>query len=213
MVVGIQEIQLAVTIIKDVSTCLTAITAAVVAVLGLRAWKKQLKGKTEYELARNLLRATYKVRNSFMDARNPTPDYEEIMQALEDAKIENYPELDMESFIHRERAMFNNRSRKIREAFVELDSLSLEAEVIWGSEVRENLRSLTQCASKVNQKIIKYLEMLNYLLNESEEVAGIDVTDVYAWPDDPEEKNFTIEINEAVSQIENYLKPRLRLKI
>jgi hypothetical protein len=43
--------QIYASIAKDVITAGAAITAAVVAVKGLRAWKKQLRGKTDYELA------------------------------------------------------------------------------------------------------------------------------------------------------------------
>ena len=67
----INTIQAYVTLIKDVITGLSALTAAIIAILGLQAWKKQLKGKTEYELAQKYLRAIYKIREAFAWVRNP----------------------------------------------------------------------------------------------------------------------------------------------
>jgi type IV secretory pathway VirB2 component (pilin) len=60
-----------VTLIKDIVTGLAAATAAVIGVLGLRTWKAQLKGKTEYETARSLLRCVYRVRDAMRVVRNP----------------------------------------------------------------------------------------------------------------------------------------------
>jgi hypothetical protein len=57
--------------VKDVATAGAAIVAAVVAVLGLRAWRRQLRGQTQYELARRLLRAVYRVRDEIQGVRNP----------------------------------------------------------------------------------------------------------------------------------------------
>lgn len=68
----IDTVQKYITLIKDIITGLSAFTAAVIAIMGLQAWKKQLKGKTEYELAQRLLRATYKVREAFSWVRNPS---------------------------------------------------------------------------------------------------------------------------------------------
>ena len=90
----IQCIQILITIIKDIFTCLAAITASVVAVLGLQAWKKQLKGKTEYELAQRLLRGVYRVRNAFADVRNPRKTDAEIAQAMREENIEGDPYKD-----------------------------------------------------------------------------------------------------------------------
>jgi len=214
MGVSIQEIQTAIAIIKDVFTALATITAAVIAILGLQTWKKQLKGKTEYDLASRLLRAIYKVRNSFIEARNPSPDYDEIIQAAKEAKIEDYPNLTSESFVRREQARYNIRLKKVRDAFVELDSISLEAEALWGQVVIENLRDLNQCAAKLNLNIQHYLRSLSESSTEYDRNAEREIeTIIFDWPDNPNDNPFTNEINEAIKRVEIFLKPRLKLKI
>ena len=51
-------------IAKDVLTGVAAIVAAGVAVAGLETWKRQLRGNTEYELPRRLLRSAYRLREA-----------------------------------------------------------------------------------------------------------------------------------------------------
>jgi hypothetical protein len=58
---GIQDI---VTLFKDLATIFAAVAAGIIAIMGYNAWKKQLRGKAEYELARRLLRNVYRVRDA-----------------------------------------------------------------------------------------------------------------------------------------------------
>jgi hypothetical protein len=69
---GVQDIQQYVTLIKDVLTAIAAVGAASIGLLGLATWRKQLKGRTEYELARRLLVAVYRIRNAVSYLRNPS---------------------------------------------------------------------------------------------------------------------------------------------
>ncbi len=55
--------------VRDLLLVVPAWTGAVVAILGLNAWRRQLRGKDDYELARRLLRATYRYRDSLRRAR------------------------------------------------------------------------------------------------------------------------------------------------
>ncbi len=57
MICDIEAIQTFATLIKDIITSISvSLAAAIIAFLGLQAWKKQLRGKTEYELAQKLLK-------------------------------------------------------------------------------------------------------------------------------------------------------------
>ena len=78
-----------ISIAKDITTGLAALIGAGVAIVGLRAWQHQLKGKTEYELARRLLRAVYRVRDEIHNVRNPAIMPGEFAVAIEEAGIES----------------------------------------------------------------------------------------------------------------------------
>jgi hypothetical protein len=58
-------------IFKDLCLAFAAVGGFVIAVLGLRTWWRELKGKTEYDLARRILIATYKIRDAIQNVRNP----------------------------------------------------------------------------------------------------------------------------------------------
>jgi hypothetical protein len=212
----LQVVQQLITITKDVFTCLAAITAAVVAILGLQAWKKQLRGKTEYELAQRLLKSVYKVRNAFAIVRNPMQSNAEIAQAMRDAKIEGDPLRDQTVKVRSEEAVYQKRWQNVQEAFLELESHMLEAEALWGEDVKKYLQSLNQCAAKL------FLNIQRYLQNEQRppragapydrEAEREIETIIYSWPADSSDENpFTNEINDVVRQVENFLKPRLKL--
>ena len=56
---------------KEIVVAGAAVAAACIAYLGLAAWKKQLHGRSGYELARRLLRAVYSVRDRIVRVRTP----------------------------------------------------------------------------------------------------------------------------------------------
>ena len=57
--------------VKDIVITLAAASAALCVYLGLNAWRNELKGKAEYELAKNVLKSVYRVREAFKHVRNP----------------------------------------------------------------------------------------------------------------------------------------------
>ena len=106
--------QIYASIAKDVITAGAAITAAVVAVKGLRAWKKQLRGKTDYELARRCLKAVYRVRDAIRMVRNPLQSSEEIAVAVkeEGPSVPQYLSDDYKT----QQAIFSFRLKRANEA-------------------------------------------------------------------------------------------------
>lgn len=54
---------------SDVIVGLSAIFVAILAFLGLRAWRKELIGKAKFEAARNVLLLARKVTSDFTNAR------------------------------------------------------------------------------------------------------------------------------------------------
>src|ERR1017187_7656525 len=60
--------------IKDISIAIAALAGAVVAWRGLNTWKKELRGKKEFELAFRILRAANSLRTEINSTRNVTSD-------------------------------------------------------------------------------------------------------------------------------------------
>jgi hypothetical protein len=60
-----------VTMIKDLCLAGAGVTTAIVAVKGLQSWRRQLRGKSEYDVARDLIKATYRLREVVKVYRSP----------------------------------------------------------------------------------------------------------------------------------------------
>lgn len=181
-------------LIAEGITALSAGTAAVIAVLGLNAWKKQLRGKNDYELARRYLRASYRIRDAMKSVRNPFIPVEEINNALK----ERGPDQSRSDQKDATRAVYALRWKKVTEAGSDLELEMREAEVSWGVEALEIERDLEDCIKELFVAIKMFLDV--------DEIAPKrDI--IY---DNGEQDEYNKKLKNAVTKIENYLKPHLR---
>lgn len=181
--------------LKDLLTAVAAITATFVAIMGLNAWKRQLKGREEYDLARRYLRAIYKVRDSLRVVRNPFIPVEEMSRSLKEKGLDGNDYSDNQNT---NRAVYDTRWSKVSEALSDLRVEQLEAEVLWGREAVEMCDYLDKCVANLMLKVRMFLQGdLN---------SAVDLT-IY---DTGEDNKFSKEIKEAVRITEDYLKPHLK---
>ena len=76
-------------IVKDLLVAGAAVAAAIMAWKGLTTWRRELHGKAKHEVARQMLRATYKVRDAVHHVRHPIGTGEEQIAGLRDG---GYPD-------------------------------------------------------------------------------------------------------------------------
>jgi hypothetical protein len=209
-----QTWQTYISITKDVLTGVAAITAAVVAVLGLQAWKKQLKGKVEYELARRVLREVFNVRDAIRYVRNPFQMGGEIDRAVKEAGIDldpRSPEFRAKS----EAAVYQGRWKQLYKAMSKLELELLEAEVSWGDEILNRVKRLRQCIATLNAKIWLHTYNLEHpprTENESTRREQEEITRIIYWEsEDPTKDSFANEVKNAVDGIAQFLKPYLKI--
>lgn len=199
--------QIYASIAKDIITAGAAITAAVVAVKGLRAWKKQLRGKTDYELARRCLKAVYRVRDAIRMVRNPLQSSEEIAAAVkeEGPSIPQYLSDDYKI----QQAIYSFRLKRASEAFSDLQVELLEAQVSWGTEAVIALQPLQACVLKLQSTIRRHLRRL--LPHGALTPARAEEVEIILYVDEELQDPFSIEIGEAVEQAERFLQPHLKI--
>jgi hypothetical protein len=213
--IDLVQLQLYVTLIKDCITILSTATIAIIAIIGLTTWKKQLKGKTEYELARRLLRAVYEVRDAIGAVRNPFASAAEISISLQEANIEIEPR-DPEFNAKSQSALYQRRWKKVQEALGELDLEEFEAEVIWGHGIKEKILVLRRQVVKLYSYIHLYLTAIQnpdkVILREgnAENVEEV-IYDFHDLIKDNSNNAFTLKTVEAIEQIESFLKPFMKL--
>lgn len=182
-------------ILKNLVTVIATIIASYVAISGLDAWKKQLKGKTDYDLARRYLKAVYKIRESIKEVRNPFISVGEIFAALSDSGL---PEEEHSSMQKSNRAVYSKRWKKVMESKNELDIELFEAEVSWGKNSITISKDLNSLIRKLYVGIKMFLE---YPENRPDRDILYDIG---------EEDIFNNEIDAAIQKIENYLKVYLK---
>jgi hypothetical protein len=89
-------------------------------------------------------------------------------------------------------------------------SISLEAEAIWGQAVKENLEPLQRCAGTLLSTIEIYLDMLEHSISRDKEGVEKERKIMFAYYGE-KDNFFSDEIAKAVSQIERFLKPYLKI--
>src|SRR5258706_15365169 len=113
--------------LKEVVVTAAAVTGAIVALLGLNAWRRQLSGKTEYDVALRFLRAVYKLRDAVGLVRSPFMSAGEMAHAVK----ETDPSRPSEgSPLEATAAAYELRWKSIMEAMSDIQLVELEAEVL-----------------------------------------------------------------------------------
>lgn len=57
--------------ISDIVVALATLVTAIIAIRSINAWRQEMKGRVEFEAARDILRACFGVREAFWHIRNP----------------------------------------------------------------------------------------------------------------------------------------------
>lgn len=206
-----------VSVVSDTIVALAAVFAGVVAVLGLRTWRHQLRGNAEYELARRLLRALYRVRDTASACRSSLIMPGEFVGALRDAGV---PDEEIEERVEEpeaEEAVYQSRWAKVAAALSDLKVEMTEYEVVKGPEIHERAEPLHDCIRRLHINLARYLGVKK----GDERISDDDWIEVkrVIWEGYDEFRqnvlkdgeSFTLQWQRAVSEIEELVKPMLRL--
>ncbi len=150
-----------VSISKDVIVGLSVFATAVIAYRGLTAWKNELKEKSEYQLAKNLLKSVYLVHKAFIYVRSPIiyqSAYPENMKNTHGHLSSTY---DYEGMAH----VYEQRWEAMEKAFSELEQYYLDAQIEWTEESENKILKLRSCRIEL---LIAIQDMLEKKKNPSE---------------------------------------------
>jgi hypothetical protein len=189
--------------VKDAIAALAAAAAIVVAFMGLNTWKRQLHGNTKYDLARRLLRATYRLREAIRYVRTPMISVGEIAAARKATGLPDEPEPGEETGKNDE-VTYQARWQKIYDARVEFDAEMLEAEVLLSPIIKTKADALRMCVGELHGNLYRWLGKHELLEGDFKKVRGI----VYDLADYDSE--FSDKVNAAISAIEIVVKPHLK---
>lgn len=195
--------------VKDLILTCVAIIGAVVAIMGLSTWQRQLKGRTEYDLSRRLLVSLFKYRDAINFVRYPVMWENEMPSPSEEAeKISD----DQRRFYGTSKA-YQKRWDKVQNERTNLYADLLEAEALWGDELKELFKVIYDLETELGSYIRYYLviispetheakkDSIQRLLTKKRDVMYDDLSQ--------EEDDFKKEFRGGVEKIEKYLKPKL----
>jgi hypothetical protein len=129
-------------ILKDSLLAGAACATVVIAFFGLSTWNRQLLGQADFEAARSLARALYKLRDEVQFARLALVRGHEFPAGyFEGPRSTKPPSDEAEAWVH----VYAERLRPVGDAVREFDTATLEAEALWGQDVRDRARELHAC--------------------------------------------------------------------
>jgi hypothetical protein len=198
----------AITMLKDVVLACAAFVGMLVAVSGLTTWNRQLKGQTEYELARRLLRCAYSFRDALRDVRRPDILTDE--QVLPDDHATLTPQ---QVRSHVMTTAYYNRWTKVQTTRTDLQAEMLEAEVVWGRAIKDKFDPLFVLQKELVADINAYLVAFD------PDVSDETKAEYYAIRRERRTVNFLLpgprpdpfgeDVDNAIATIESVLKPHL----
>lgn len=195
-------------LIKDIVLICTGAVAAYVGLRGLSAWRRQLYGQTEYDLAKRILRSTYKVREAIHGVRNPFLQHSRDPD-LPEEKLKKLS--DKEKEWHALAQAYQKRWQPLSDAKAELDTELLEAEAVWGVEIREKFSRLDGLVTELSLAVEYYLDVRNPNVQEEwtpkERKESREIMYAHGSKDKFKEK-----LEAVLKDIETVLKPHITRK-
>lgn len=187
------------TVAKDAITAVVAILALCVATSGLKTWKRQIHGSSQYSVAKAVLLETYRVEELIADVRHP---------------LMTYPREEVEK--HGKRyviaKVYEARLQPLLDSLVALRGHQLEAAAIWGKEIKSEIEDLETMIRELRGAIMIHLDQLgeearyrgqapDEALVEMQKAAGKKLYAIAAGDD------FADRVERAVKRIERKYKP------
>lgn len=190
--------------IKDIILAGAAATTAYVAYAGVEKWQKELRGKANFEVARELIKSIYKLRDELSYCRSP------FIAAMEFPKsyrgTQHTDEENGQAYAH----VYTNRWEPVGNAVQNFDTAVLEAEALWGEAIKEKAAILRQCVRSLQVDIESFIDD-KYSGGENfkaDREFGKKVKE-NIWNVKSQENELTISINTAIEGLEKEIMPHL----
>ncbi len=203
---GIIVVVETIAIAKDVILSVAAIVASYVGLRGLGTWRRQLRGNTEYQLAKTLLVSAYELREAVAGVRNPFMQYSKEPDLPHD-KLKDLSQREREW--HALAQAYQRRWEPVSAAKAKLDANLLEAEVIWGSSIRAKIQPINRLIVELLFAVQGHIEARNP--NVQYESPGPEPLKkrrdtLYGGGDTDA---FKKQLDEAIGNVENEMRPHI----
>lgn len=193
-------------IFQNLSIGIAALGTAYIAYKGLGTWREQLRGSANFETARSLAKSTYRLREAVQRARSPFISAAEFPPGYSAVGSKTSRE-EADAYIY----VFRNRWQPISEALQEFEVYVLEAEALWGNQVRSTSGKLLHVINQLNGGIHTLIEdkVADGQLFHNDREFGVRIRQtVFGQPNDLDNKT-TQELRKAIEAIDDLARPHL----
>ena len=224
-----------ISIIREIVQILFYIAAPTIAFYGLYSWRRELLGKSKYELSKNILKSLYKVRDEIIKCQSDSYLFANRYSYSERRRGES--ETRNETAILNSMYFYQKRFERIKSEVDKMIEYQIEAEASWGQAVSNVINEIFKVVNEFGLAIHFYhgikleLEQINRLPDEEEKEYLTNSHNIlqgkhpkYIKPytliyssnmKQPEEEvldddGFQEQFDKAVSDIEKCFKPYLK---
>lgn len=140
-----------ISIASEIAVGLSAAIVAVVAILGLSQWRKELQGKARFEAARKLAYLAYQFGDQYKRARGTWTSVSESTER------DRHPDENASEAQHRDECFARmNRIRLAQETLKEIHQVCWEAEVLFGKDIGRLIEPLEDLFNMLHTAIEMY---------------------------------------------------------
>lgn len=196
-------------IVKDIILSIAAVITACVAYTGLNKWKKELRGKIDFDTAHALIKATYKVRDELKYARFPSILPHEFPEGYDDSFMTKNPKEKGDAYAF----IYSNRMKHVFDVTQDFDICALEAEALWGKQIKEYTQELRMCYRQLNVSFEAYIRNKysgNVTFESDQNFKEKIEQDIEVSLE--EDDLLSIRIKDAIKKIEQEIRPYLDKK-
>lgn len=178
---------------------------ALLAILGLDAWKRQLHGNKDHEIAWKYLEAVFKVRNAINKVvRNPGIFPGETKKAAEELYGKENVDYEMgKNSRAGDVAVYQIRWNELTKARRELDDVIVQAEIWWGE-------SVVGLEKELNASIGELFVNLKIYLDTERQDSGMKWNHETMYYLEGHTSEFDEKLNKAIRKMEVFARPYLR---
>jgi hypothetical protein len=196
-----------ITAVKDVLLGGAATVTAIVALVGLQNWRRELKGRAEFETAFRFIKSAYKLRDELHICRSPLIRMHEFPEDYVGSGTQNTAKEKVQAWVY----VYKNRWEPVWSAIQDFDAHTLESEALWGSDMKERAEKLRACVGEVDTSIdaiIKDIQSGGENFKSDPEFGQKMRSNVEATRKD--DNALTKQISDAIESIEDVVRPHLK---